>query len=80
MNELKLLVKNENLETVLTILNSLKKGLIDEIQQADEVVKIKNKTQYQVKKNTIIKEENSGTADTSGKYMNPASYKKKLQR
>ena len=80
MNELKLLVKNENLETVLTILNSLKKGLIDEIQLADEVVKIKNKTQYQVKKNTIIKEENSGTADTSGKYMSPASYKKKLKR
>jgi len=80
MNELKLLVKNENLETVLTILNSLKKGLIDEIQLADEVVKIKNKTQYQAKKNTIIKEENSGTADTSGKYMSPASYKKKLKR
>lgn len=80
MNEIKLSVKNENLETVLTILNSLKEGLLDEIQLANKVLKIKHKTQYQPKVNTIIKEENSGTADISGKYMNPASYKKKLKR
>ncbi|MBC8238265.1 MAG: hypothetical protein H8E76_08540 [Helicobacteraceae bacterium] len=80
MNEIKLSVKNENLETVLTILNSLKTGLLNEIQLDDRALKIKNKTQYQPKTNTIIREENSATADTSGKYMNPASYKKKLKR
>ena len=80
MNEITLSVENENLETVLTILNNLKIGLLAEIQLDNQAFKIKKKTQYQPKVNTIIKEESSGTADTSGKYMNPASYKKKLKR
>jgi len=80
MNEIKLLVKSENLETVLTVLKSLKTGLLDEIQVVNHGSKTKSKTQYQPKTKTIIKEEKSGTADTSGKYMNPATYKSKLKR
>lgn len=77
MQEIKLKVKEENIEIVLSILNNLKSGLIDEIQGLKQT----NKTsRYQPKLNTIIKEENSGTADTSGKYASIKTYKQKLNR
>ncbi len=70
MNKIQISVEDKHLETVLTILNNLKTGLISDI---------KKNTQYQPKVNTIIKEENSGTADKSGKYVNPAAYKQRLK-
>ena len=77
IKEIKLTVDIKNIETVLTILNSLKTGLITNIE-TDAKVKISN-TQYKPKTNTIITEENSGTNDTNGKYMNPAIYKQRLR-
>ena len=77
MNEIKLVVDNQSLETVLSILNNLKDGLISEIQTNGKT-KVVN-TQYKPKINTIIKEENSATNDTSGKYINPSAYKQRLQ-
>ena len=78
MNEIKLSVNDENLETVLTILNSLKDELIDNIQTKGKSVKIKS-TQYKPKTNTIIREEESGTNDSSGKYS-VSAYKERLKR
>ena len=78
MNEIKLSVDDKNIETVLTILNNLKDGLIDDIQTNGKTNKIKT-TQYQPKTNSIIREENSGTNDTSGKYVNPSAYKQRLK-
>ena len=75
--QIKLTVDEKNLETILTILNNLKTGLISNI---DIDFKVKTRTtQYQPKTNTIIKEENSGTHDNSGKYINPAAYKQRLK-
>ena len=79
MNEIKLSVKDENLETVLTILQNLKLGLISEIETDSKRVGVKRASQYQPKLNTIIKEENSGTADSSGKYSATA-YKQRLKK
>jgi len=77
MNEIKLSVDDKNLETVLTILNNLKDGLISEIKTD---AKIKSRaTQYQPKNNRIIKEEESGTNDSSGKYLNISAYKQRLK-
>jgi len=76
MNEIKLSVNDENLETVITILNNLKDGLISNIQTNGKV-KVRA-TQYQPKTNTIIREENSGTNDSNGKYINASAYKQKL--
>lgn len=76
MQEIKLKIKDENLETVMTILNNLKDGLISELNSP---VKTTRKTQYKPKINKVILEEESGTADRSGKYINPATYKKRLQ-
>jgi len=74
MQEIKLKVEDKNLETVMLILNSLKDGLISDITSS-----LKCSTQYQPKLNKVIKEDESGTADTSGKYINPALYKQRLK-
>lgn len=80
MNELKLLVEDKNMETVLHILENLKDGLISEIQSGTQIKQIRRTTQYQPKVNTIIREEESGTADKSGKYLNPTAYKNKIRK
>ncbi len=77
MQEIKLKIEDENLDTVLTILNNLKSGLITKIETKYPK---RNTSQYQPKLNTIIKEENSGTSDTSGKYASTKAYKQKLKR
>ncbi len=46
MNEIKLSVDDKNLETVLTILQNLKAGLITDIQTNGKVTKVKH-TPYQ---------------------------------
>lgn len=78
MNEIKLSVDDNNLETVLSILNNLKDGLITNIETNGKLTKART-TQYQPKVNTIVREENSGTNDTSGKYTNAAAYKQRLK-
>jgi len=79
MNEIKLSVNDDNLETVLSILNNLKDGLISNIETNGKSAKART-TQYKPKTNTIIKEENSGTNDSSGKYVSASAYKQRLKR
>ncbi len=62
----------------MSILNNLKVGLISDIEIDSKKSKAR-KTHYQPKKNSIIKEEESGTFDTSGKYINPLAYKQRLR-
>ncbi len=78
MNEIKLSVDNKNLDIVLAILENLKDGLIANIQTNGKT-KLKT-TQYKPKTNTIIREEQSGTNDTNGKYLNPLAYKQRLRK
>ena len=77
MNEIKLLVNDENLETVLTIINNLKVNLISNIYVNDKI-KFKS-SQYQPKTNTVIKEENSCINDKSGKYS-VSAYRDRLKK
>lgn len=77
MNEIKLSVNDNNLELMLTILNNLKDGLIVDIKTNGKTKT--QTTQYQPKTNTIIREENSGTNDSSGKYANASAYKNRLK-
>ena len=79
MNEIKLSVEDKNLDTVLTILQNLKDGLITNIESNANKNKSRT-TQYQPRTNKIIKEEDSGTADTSGKYASPTAYKQRLRK
>ena len=78
MNEIKLSVSDENMQTLLNILENLKVGLITKITTDKDSTKSRNISQYKAKVNTIVLEENSGTSDKSGKYINPAAYKRRL--
>lgn len=78
MSEIILKVNDKNTETVLLILKNLKVDLIDSIT-VDAKLK-KTSSQYQGKTKTIIREENSGTADKSGKYLSATAYKQKLKK
>ena len=77
MKKIELSVEDLHVETVLNILENLKEGLIVNIQTD---AKPKRSPRYQPKTNTIIREENSGTSDTSGKYMNASAYKQRLKK
>ena len=76
MQKINLLVSDENLETLLTILDNLKDGLI---QKMDVEGKTSSRTtQYKPKKGVIYEQE-SGTNDTSGKYS-AAAYRARLKK
>ncbi len=79
MNEIKLSVDDKNLETVVTILENLKSGLLENIEINGRASKTRA-TQYQPKTNRIIKEQDSGVNDSSGKYVNPAAYRQRLKK
>lgn len=78
MQEIHFKVQQSDLDTVLTILQNLKSGLIHELKVQGSAVS--KTTHYQPVTNRVIKEEESLTNDRSGKYLNPNSYKKKLQQ
>ena len=79
MNEIKLSVEDAELQTVLNILENLKSGLIKNIEVNSKSNKVRH-TQYQPKTNNIVREEDSGVNDSSGKYANPAAYKQRLKK
>ena len=77
MTEIKLSIDDENVDTLMSILQNLKEGLIHDIQANGK--RAIQHTRYQAKVNTIIREEDSATNDTSGKYANASAYKQKLR-
>ncbi|MCF6340920.1 MAG: hypothetical protein L3J10_09270 [Sulfurimonas sp.] len=80
MNQIKLSVDDKNLDIVLNILNNLKNGLIANIKTDTDIKTKIRATQYQLRNNKIIRKENSGTNDSSGKYINISAYKQKLKK
>ena len=77
MNEIKLTIDDKNLDTVLTILDNLKDGLVSNLEINNTTSK---HTQYKPRTNKIILEEKSGTQDTSGKYVSASAYKQRLKK
>ena len=75
MNEIKLTVDDKNLPILLTLLENLKEGLVSELVVNGKTSRTPS---YQPKHNRVIKEEESGTRDTSGKYASAALYKQRL--
>jgi len=74
MKKITLNIKKDNLEMVLLILDNLKDGLIEKIEVDKSVSKYK--PAYQPPKNRVIKE---GEVQ-SGKYINPATFKKRMSK
>ncbi len=79
MRKIEISVEDEKLETLLGILENLKSGLIADLQLDGKALKTRQ-AQYQAKTKKVIYEQESGTNDTSGKYMNPAAYKNQLKK
>jgi len=77
MSEIKLIVESKNVELLLTILNNLKSGLIQEIE-TDRNIKTET-THYKPKSNGVIYEHESGTSDKSGKYS-VSAYRDRLKK
>ena len=78
MNKITLDVSEQNREIVLVILENLKTGLIQNIE-VDKTTQ-KHKTAYKPKLNKVIYENEQMSENISGKYLNPASYKKRLKK
>ena len=72
MSQITLNIKDENLTTVLNILENLKDGLIDTIETS---AVSKNRVRYQPNNKTIINE----SQKPMGKYATKAQYKSRLQ-
>jgi len=74
MAKIVLEIKDENIDSVMSILENLKDGLISSITlEGKQPVK---STKYQPKQNTIIRENET----PQGKYIDPAAYKKRLKK
>ena len=72
MSQIILNVKDENISTVLSILENLKEGLIDNIQANTTTQK---RVKYQANNNAIINE----NQNPSGKYASKSVYKSRLK-
>ena len=77
MKKINIEISDNNLETVLLILQNLKEGLILNIET--EKKNIKASTSYKPKENKVIYEDEQMTGKLSGKYANPATYKNRLK-
>lgn len=77
MQEIKLLVEEQNVETVLTILENLKSGLIAEMQTDGKTLKTKT-AQYQPKAKSAPREENRAAEQGGSKYLSPSAFKQRL--
>jgi len=73
MPKITLDVTDKNLETIMTILENLKSGLISSIHVDHK--KVQTRTMYHPPYNKVIKE----NTPVSGKYISPATFKKRLQ-
>jgi len=74
MKQIILNISDENVQTVMSILNNLKDGLIDSIEGAE--LKGVHKTAYTPKQGTIVSEEEKPV----GKYASAATYKSRLKK
>jgi len=93
MPKIVLEVAMENMGSVVTVLNSLKDGLIKDIQIESQDVQAfkstvekvekkinKRKAQYQPKTNRVIYEEEQQSLASSGKYLDPKAFKERLRQ
>ncbi|MEN4053129.1 MULTISPECIES: hypothetical protein [Sulfurimonas] len=78
-------VNDENLGTVISILNNLKEGLITSIDINTRLKdsterKVQKHTRYQPKTDRVIYEEEQASLKSMGKYLDPAEFKKRLRK
>jgi len=85
MAKIVLNVSDESLGTVITILNNLKDGLIENIDinttlEKSVEKKVQKHTRYQPKTNKVIYEDEQEQLKSLGKYIDSSEFKKRLRR
>ena len=78
MSKITLDVNDKNVQTVLLILESLKDGLISNIDVDKR--SLKYKTAYKPKVNKVIYKNEQMTQKLDGKYLNATSFKNRLKK
>ena len=78
-------VNDTELGNLLVVLHALKEGMVNSIEvEGSAVTKPstlrQKQTRYQPKKDRVIYEEEQNVLHTQGKYLDPAAFKKRLQK
>jgi len=74
-------VQEKDLGTVITVLNSLKEGLISKMEVNSQGSESKQKaTRYQPKTQRVIYEQEQSELQKMGKYIDPKEFKRRLHQ
>ena len=80
MSKIVLDIDDKNIDTVLTILNNLKAGLIKNISAPTNSINSRIQEKRLLKEQTKHEDEFMSSSPSSGKYLSKAAYKNKLRK
>ena len=80
MSKIVLDIDEKNIDTVLTILNNLKAGLIKDISAPTNSINSRIQEKRLAKEQHILKDEFMSSSPSTGKYLSKAAYKNKLRK
>ena len=80
MSKIVLDVDDKNIDTVLTILNNLKSGLIKNISAPTNNINSRMQAKKLLKQQNIQEDEFMSSSPNTGKYLSRSDYKNKLKK
>ncbi|WP_122893303.1 hypothetical protein [Arcobacter peruensis] len=80
MSKITLDIDDKNIETVLTILNNLKPGLIKNLSTTSNNINSRMQAKKLSKQQNIEEDEFMSKRPSTGKYLSKTEYKNKLQK
>ena len=80
MSKITLDIDDKNIETVLTILNNLKPGLIKNLSTTSNNINSRIQAKKVLKQQNIEEDEFMSKRPSMGKYLSKTEYKNKLQK
>lgn len=80
MSKIILDIDEKNIDTVLTILNNLKSGLIKNISAPTNNINSRMQAKKVLKQQNIQEDEFMSSSPSTGKYLSRSAYKNKLKK
>lgn len=80
MSKIVLDIDEKNIDTVLTILNNLKLGLIKNISSSTNNINSRMQAKKLLKQQNIQEDEFMSSSPSNGKYLSKSEYKNKLRK
>ncbi|MGB1227380.1 MAG: hypothetical protein ACPG9K_05755 [Poseidonibacter sp.] len=80
MSKITLDIDDKNMDTVLTILNNLKPGLIKNLSTTSDNISSRMQAKKIQRQENIEEDEFMSKTPSMGKYLSKAAYKNKLQK